>query len=191
MHVHMHPNALLYYISFAFQNLSCFNVRSEILKHPNGVHICLMDVNLSAKICCNIALVGMAPRKQLELKEKKNKLKSYFIGFVPYHGIRALWRLPLSGNRAYVIHVKSEWIRFGEAKWDLGGSQVKFPIQYTRASIKKWLLLKYYLRIEPLMAKAHSIVFLCSYLIAYIEWQQYITNMYSFNCKHLAFVSTR
>jgi hypothetical protein len=26
-----------------------------------------------------------------------------FVGFVPYHGIEALWRQPLSGNRTWVI----------------------------------------------------------------------------------------
>lgn len=28
-----------------------------------------------------------------------------FVGFVPYHGIESLWRLPLSDNRVQIVHV--------------------------------------------------------------------------------------
>ena len=42
--------------------------------------------------------------------------KSDFVGSIPYHGMEALWRLPLSDNRVRVMHVKTQWIRFGEAQ---------------------------------------------------------------------------
>jgi hypothetical protein len=28
-----------------------------------------------------------------------------FVGFVPYHVIKALWRLPLSGSEVHVMHI--------------------------------------------------------------------------------------
>ena len=44
---------------------------------------------------------------------------STFVAYVSYHGIHALWRLPLSGIRTRVTHVKTYWKRFGEAQWKL------------------------------------------------------------------------
>ena len=42
------------------------------------------------------------------------------LAFVPYQGLEVLWRLPLSGNMAHVMHVRTKWIRCSEAEWKLG-----------------------------------------------------------------------
>ena len=46
--------------------------------------------------------VNLVPHIGVQTKQRR---MITFVGFVPYDGIEALWRLHLSGSRVHVMHV--------------------------------------------------------------------------------------